>query len=80
MDIISKKALRLLQNIYSFDKINKKLLPLDEEYKPEEEYNYFKIKECLSRCGNTVMDISDRNLSEKILYSFFNSRKNLLEN
>lgn len=41
---------------------------------------YFSIKECLSRCGNTVMDISDRNLSEKILYSFFNSRKNLLEN
>ena len=41
---------------------------------------YFSIKECLSRCGNTVMDISDKNLSEKILYSFFNSRKNLLEN
>ena len=41
---------------------------------------YFSIKECLSRCGYTVMDISDKNLSEKILYSFFNSRKNLLEN
>ena len=41
---------------------------------------YFSIKECLSRCGNTVMDISDKNLSERILYSFFNSRKNLLEN
>ena len=41
---------------------------------------YFSIKECLSKCGNTVMDISDKNLSEKILYSFFNSRKNLLEN
>ena len=41
---------------------------------------YFSIKECLSRCGNTVMDISDKNLSEKILYSFFNSRKNFLEN
>ena len=41
---------------------------------------YFSIKECLSRCGNTVMDISDKNISEKILYSFFNSRKNLLEN
>ena len=41
---------------------------------------YFSIKECLSRCGNTVMDISDKNISEKILYSFFNSRKNFLEN
>lgn len=41
---------------------------------------YFRIKECLSRCGNIVMDISDKENSEKILYSFFNSRKNLLEN
>ena len=41
---------------------------------------YFSIKECLSRCGNIVMDISDKENSEKIFYSFFNSRKNLLEN
>lgn len=41
---------------------------------------YFNIKECLSRCGNTVMDISEKEMAEKILYSFFNSRKNLIEN
>ena len=41
---------------------------------------YFNIKECLSRCGNVVIDISDRKSTEKILYSFFNSRKDLLEN
>ena len=45
MDIITEKALRLLQNIYSFDKINKRILPLDEEYKPDDEYEYFKIKD-----------------------------------
>lgn len=39
---------------------------------------YFCIKECLSRCGNVVIDISQKN-AEKILYSFFNSRKDLLE-
>ena len=40
---------------------------------------YFNIKECLSRCGNIVMDISDKNQTVKILYSFLNSRKNLIE-
>ncbi len=40
---------------------------------------YFNIKECLSRCGNIVIDISDKNQIKKILYSFFNSRKNLIE-
>jgi len=41
---------------------------------------YFNIKECLSRCGNIVIDIDNKNQTEKILYSFFNSRKNLMEN
>ena len=41
---------------------------------------YFCIKECLSRCGNVVIDISDKKMTEKILYSFLNSRKDLLEN
>ena len=41
---------------------------------------YFNIKECLSRCGNVVIDISDKKMTEKILYSFLNSRKDLLEN
>ena len=40
---------------------------------------YFNIKECLSRCGNVVIEISEKEQTEKILYSFFNSRKNLLE-
>ena len=40
---------------------------------------YFCIKECLSRCGNVVIDISDQKNAEKILYSFFYSRKDLLE-
>lgn len=41
---------------------------------------YFNIKECLSRCGNIVIEISDKKQTEKILYSFLNSRKNLLDN
>ena len=40
---------------------------------------YFNIKECLSRCGNIIIDISEKEQVEKILYSFLNSRKNLTE-
>ena len=43
MDLITEKALRLLQNIFSFEKINEKILPLEREFKPEEEYEYFEI-------------------------------------
>ena len=49
----------------AFDKLNDK---------------YFNIKECLSRCGNKAQDVSDKETCIKILYSFFNSRVNLLEN
>ena len=41
MDSISHKALRLLQNIFSLKEINRLILPLNNEYKPEEEYSYF---------------------------------------
>ena len=41
---------------------------------------YFNIKECLSRCGNIVIDINNKKEVKKIIYSFLNSRKDLLEN
>ena len=47
---------------YIIDKLNEK---------------YFKIKECLARCGNSITDISTKKETEKILYSFLNSRKEL---
>ena len=41
---------------------------------------YFKIKECLSRCGNEVFEIVDSNELIHLFYSFFNTRKNLKNN
>ena len=35
---------------------------------------YFKIKDCLSRCGNVVTSISEKKQMEDILFSFFNTR------
>ncbi len=35
---------------------------------------YFKIKDCLSRCGNIVKDINEKEQVLSILFSFLNSR------
>ena len=37
----------------------------------------FKIKDCLSRCGNIILDINNKKESKNILFSFLNSRKYL---
>ena len=39
---------------------------------------FFKIKECLARCGNAVKNINTKKEVEKILFSFFNTRLFLL--
>ena len=36
---------------------------------------YFKIKECLSRCGNDVIELGDKKEILKIFYSLLNTRK-----
>ena len=40
-------------------------------------YQYLKIKDTLSRCGNVIHDINNKREVEKILYSFYNFRKSL---
>ena len=59
---IKKEKINEEKEKYIFDKINE---------------NYFKIKECLSRCGNFCQDISSKEETEQILFSFLNSRKDL---
>lgn len=39
--------------------------------------NYFKIKECLSRCGNLVEEFTSKEEIVELFDSFFNTRKNL---
>ena len=36
---------------------------------------YFKVKECLARCGNSVVEINDREELIKVIDSFLNTRK-----
>lgn len=35
---------------------------------------YFKIKECLSRCGNNVINLNSKKEIKQLIFSFLNSR------
>ena len=56
---------------------NQKHIDSNEIIKNELKEKYFKIKESLSRCGNYVIEISDKDEIENIIYSFLNTRKNM---
>ena len=45
--------------------------------KSELKEKYFKIKECLSRCGNQVIEINEKEEILKIINSFLNTRKEM---
>lgn len=63
------------KNIYLI--INNKTENNEENIFQELNEKYFKIKECLSRCGNNVTEIEEKEELKNILFSFFNTRKNL---
>jgi hypothetical protein len=66
--IIIKKEKNFLNNNENFEDNNEKII-FDELNE-----NYLKIKETLSRCGNIVVDINDKNVCKSILFSFFYPR------
>ncbi len=77
----SKKASSKNFYIILSNKINKKnkFNNSEEIIKNDLKEKYFKVKECLSRCENFVVEISNKKEVEKLLYSFLNTRKNLNE-
>ena len=58
----------------------KELENINEIIENDLKEKYFKIKECLSRCGNEVYEISNPELLIQLFYSFLNTRKNLQNN
>ncbi len=61
------------------NKINSKKNSFNSEeiLKNDLKEKYFKIKECLSRSGNSVFEISTKQEIEKIFFSFLNTKKYL---
>ena len=61
--------------IISSDLNNKnKYIQPEEIIKNQLKENYFKIKECLSRLGNSVQELSNKKEVEKLFFSFFNNK------
>lgn len=86
---ISKQYLEYIQKLNQSKKSSSKNFYIiikyvneNNEIKNEENYasqelneKYFKIKDCLSRCGNVVKDFTEKEEIKNILFSFFNTRK-----
>ena len=65
-----------------FNKKNK-YVQTEEIIKNELKENYFKVKECLSRTGNDVLELTNKEDVENLFYSFLNTKKsndNLIKN
>ena len=73
----SKDFYIIISNIQN----NKKELEnINEIIENDLKEKYFKIKECLSRCGNEVSEINNSGELIHLFYSFFNTRKYLKNN
>ena len=75
----TKKSSSKIFYIIISNKLNKKnnFIESEEIVKNDLKEKYFKIKECLSRCGNSVTEISNKKEINNIFYSFLNTRKNM---
>lgn len=57
---------------------NEKIEKEEENIIEELNEKYFKIKECLARCGNVVKDINEKDKVKEMLFSFINRRLYIL--
>lgn len=75
----TKKSSSKIFYIIISNKLNKnsKFVESEEIIKNDLKEKYFKIKECLSRCGNSVIEVSNKKEINNIFFSFFNTRKNM---
>lgn len=92
LEKIAENYIEYINQINSNKKSSSKnfYIIISKEISKEQEYNesfeiikndlkekYFKIKECLSRCGNSVFEMNEKEKILKILNSFFNTRKEM---
>lgn len=63
--------------ISSKEIIKKENQHYEEIIKNDLKEKYFKVKECLSRCGNSAKDLSNRSEVEKLFYSLLNIKKSI---
>ena len=74
-----KSATKNLYIIIESKNCNKEIENFETIACDELKENFLKIKDCLSRCGNIIQDISNKNEVKDILFSFLNSQKFIFE-
>jgi len=84
IEYINKINLNKKSSSKNFFIVISKKISKQEEYnesfeiiKSDLKEKYFKIKECLSRCGNSVFEVNSKEEILKIMNSFFNTRKEI---
>lgn len=90
LEKISENYIKYINQINSTKKSSSKnfFIIISKKIPKEHEYNesfeiikndlkekYFKIKECLSRCGNSIFEVNTKEETIKIINSFLNTRK-----
>ena len=63
--------------IISYENKKNNNIQTEELLKIDLKEKYFKIKECLSRTGNSVQEISNKENIEKLFFSFLNVKKSI---
>lgn len=79
---LNKKKKSSTKNFYVIlesKNVNKDLDNFEEIACNELNEKYLKIKDCISRCGNTVININEKEEIKNILFSFLNSQKFIFE-
>ena len=79
---LNKKKKSSTKNFYiviESKNLNKEIENFEEIACNELNEKYLKIKDCLSRCGNTVVNIDEKEEIKNILFSFLNSQKFIFE-
>ncbi len=79
---LNKKKKSSTKNFYIIiesKNINKNIENYEDLACSELNEKYVKIKDCLSRCGNSVVSINNKNEIKNILFSFLNSQKFIFE-
>ena len=72
--IFSKSSTKNFYIILKEKNENKEILNFENYAVENLNDKYFKIKDCLSRCGNMVISIDTKQEALSILFSFLNSR------
>lgn len=76
LNLINKASSKDFYLIIFFENKTREKIELNEIIENNLKEKYFKVKECLARCGNEVLEIFDSKDIINIFYSFLNTRKN----